>query len=261
MNIDFHTHGKLAKYLPFSKKYTTWHLTKAKDSILDAICLTEHFNTLGFEDLYNYIYEQATVDGDSLVIDDLRIFPGMEVDIKDVGHTLVLASFSDIMDIHQRLRPNRSEENFIEFGEFLEILRDYDHIFGAAHPFRDSSSIGSLSSGHLAHFDFVDLNGKDLARDFDLTLEKSKRFASMLNIPLVCGSDTHQALQFGSNWTFFYDDIKTLDDLRYNLEARNFEIGFSDYLQVQVQEAGLIKSCLKKVHDLGGDYVDLVVDR
>ena len=46
MYIDFLTHGKLAKKLPFSKEYTDWLLREAKEAGLDAICLTEHFNTL-----------------------------------------------------------------------------------------------------------------------------------------------------------------------------------------------------------------------
>ena len=48
MKIDFHTHGKLAKKLPFSKEYTDWLFREAQKSGLDALCLTEHFNTLGF---------------------------------------------------------------------------------------------------------------------------------------------------------------------------------------------------------------------
>ena len=45
MYVDFHTHGKLAKYLPFSINYTNWLLQEAKGTGLDAICLTEDFNT------------------------------------------------------------------------------------------------------------------------------------------------------------------------------------------------------------------------
>ena len=42
MYMDFHTHGKLAKYLPFSTEYTDWLLREARRAGLDAICLTEH---------------------------------------------------------------------------------------------------------------------------------------------------------------------------------------------------------------------------
>ena len=41
MFIDFHTHGKLAKKLPFSTEYTDWLMEEAGRAGLDAICLTD----------------------------------------------------------------------------------------------------------------------------------------------------------------------------------------------------------------------------
>lgn len=41
--------------MPFSVAYTNWLFQQAKQAGLDAICLTEHFNTLGFNELYSYI--------------------------------------------------------------------------------------------------------------------------------------------------------------------------------------------------------------
>ena len=55
MYFDFHTHGKLAKKLPFSTDYTDWLFDQAKRSGLDALCLTEHFNTLHFDEIYVYL--------------------------------------------------------------------------------------------------------------------------------------------------------------------------------------------------------------
>ena len=55
MKIDFHTHGKLAKKLPFSTAYTDWLFGEARRAGLDALCLTEHFNTLQFDELYGYL--------------------------------------------------------------------------------------------------------------------------------------------------------------------------------------------------------------
>ena len=77
MYIDFHTHGKLAKKLPFSGAYTDWLFREARRAGLDALCLTEHFNTLQFEEIYRYIQERADSDGDTLLFHGLRIFPGM----------------------------------------------------------------------------------------------------------------------------------------------------------------------------------------
>ena len=79
MYIDFHTHGKLAKYLPFSKKYTNNLFDEAKRAGLDAICLTEHFNTQEFDTLYSYVIKNSERDGDSLIFNGLRIFAGMEM--------------------------------------------------------------------------------------------------------------------------------------------------------------------------------------
>ena len=59
MKLDFHTHGKLAKRLPFSTQYTDWLFGEAKAAGLDALCLTEHFNTLQFDELYGYLLHQS----------------------------------------------------------------------------------------------------------------------------------------------------------------------------------------------------------
>ena len=67
MNLDFHTHGKLAKKLPFSTQYTDWLFDAAKAAGLDALCLTEHFNTLEFDRLYRYLQEKSRRAGDTLV--------------------------------------------------------------------------------------------------------------------------------------------------------------------------------------------------
>ena len=99
MFIDFHTHGKLAKKLPFSTEYTDWLLKEAKDSGLDAICLTEHFNTLQFDELYGYLMKKCRREEDTLVTSDgLRIFAGMETDINEGGHILSIGTPETILE-------------------------------------------------------------------------------------------------------------------------------------------------------------------
>ena len=76
MRFDFHTHGKLAKKLPFSTAYTDWLFREATGAGLDSLCLTEHFNTLQFADLYRYLDSVSTRVGDTLELEGgLRIFP------------------------------------------------------------------------------------------------------------------------------------------------------------------------------------------
>ena len=66
MRLDFHTHGKLAKKLPFSTAYTDWLFGEARRAGLDALCLTEHFNTLQFDELYGYLSSVSRPVGDTL---------------------------------------------------------------------------------------------------------------------------------------------------------------------------------------------------
>ena len=76
MRLDFHTHGKLAKKLPFSTAYTDWLFGEARRAGLDTLCLTEHFNTLQFADVYGYIASVSQRTGDALELENgLRISP------------------------------------------------------------------------------------------------------------------------------------------------------------------------------------------
>ena len=89
MKLDFHTHGKLAKRLPFSTQYTDWLFGEAKAAGLDALCLTEHFNTLQFDELYGYLSAKSTRRATRWCWENgLRVFPGMETDIAEGGHIL-----------------------------------------------------------------------------------------------------------------------------------------------------------------------------
>lgn len=112
MYIDFHTHGKLAKKLPFSKEYTDWLLREAKEAGLDAICLTEHFNTLQFDEVYGYLMEKCKREGDTLVTTEgLRVFTGMETDIAEGGHILSLGTPEHILGLNARLATYKEKGN------------------------------------------------------------------------------------------------------------------------------------------------------
>ena len=116
MYMDFHTHGKLAKYLPFSTEYTDWLLREARRSGLDAICLTEHFNTQQFDTLYGYIETRGENSGDAYVVEDaggLNIFHVMEPDIAEGGHVLCAGPMEAIREMNRRLHPPRQKTRSI----------------------------------------------------------------------------------------------------------------------------------------------------
>lgn len=260
MKIDFHTHAKLAKKLPFSHEYTDWLFREAKRSGLDALCLTEHFNTLGFQEVYRYIAGRCTREGDSLVTEDgFRIFPGMEVDIAEGGHTLVTGPLECILEMNERLEPHKTRETFLSFEEWSDMVKQYPVLFGAGHPYREGGHIPELPDELLDRFMFLDINGKDLARDCEGTWKRMREMSERLEKPLVAGSDTHQSFQYGCVYNVFENAVNTTDALYREIRKKKYRIEMSDDLAFKVETAGILKRSLKEIHALGGDYVSVLL--
>ena len=260
MKIDFHTHGKLAKKLPFSREYTDWLFREAQKSGLDALCLTEHFNTLGFQEVYRYISGRCSRDGDSLVTENgFRIFPGMETDIAEGGHTLIIGPMECILEMNRRLEPHKEKGSFLPFEKLAELVEEYPVIFGAGHPYREGGHIPELPQEMLEKFFFLDVNGKDLARDRYGTWEKMRALSRKLNRPLVAGSDTHQSFQYGCVCYFLVRTDSTVDGLAGEITKGAYEIRMSESLTFKVESAGILKRALKEIDALGGDYVSVLL--
>ena len=245
MRLDFHTHGKLAKKLPFSTAYTDWLFGEARRAGLDTLCLTEHFNTLQFADVYGYIASVSQRTGDALELENgLRIFPGMETDVAEGGHILSVGPLEAILELNRRLEPHKEKGNFLPFAQLMDLFDQYPVVVGCGHPFR--------AGGH------VDLNGKDLALDRDRTERLTYALGKELEIPVVSGSDTHQAVQYGCVTTVFERDVDTVPALYGEMTAGRYAIDLSDTAAFQVRTACLLKRSLKEIHALGGDYVAIL---
>lgn len=260
MIIDFHTHGKLAKYLEFSPAYTDWLFGAARRAGLDALCLTEHFNTQGFRQVYADISSRYPREGDAFDVNGLLVFPGMEVDIAEGGHTLVLGPMEDILSFNLALEPHKAKGSFLPFDELAAEVKRRDLHFGAGHPFRAPGHIPELSDEQLHAFEFVDLNGKDLSHDRTRTVEKTYAFAQRIgDVPVVSGSDTHQAFQYGCVTTRMDSCCTTYDELFEMVNARAYQIELADDLEFRVLTAATLKRALKEIDRLGGSYVDTIL--
>ena len=260
MKIDLHTHGKLAKKLPFSGEYTKWLLEEAVNAGLDAICLTEHFNTLEFQRIYEYVKEVCTKDGETYITEKgLRIFPGMEVDIAEGGHTLVIGAMESILEMNQRLEPHKEKGTFLPMEAWAQMVAEYPVVFGAGHPYRCGSNIPKLPLELQKKFDFIDMNGKDMAgfgaQNIPLLEEMKKR----LDIPVAAGSDTHQAFQYGCIYNDCDRTCRAGRELLEVLKEGSYHTVLSDYISFQVKTAGMLKRSLKAIHTLGGDYVEVLL--
>lgn len=259
MRLDFHTHGKLAKKLPFSTVYTDWLFGEARRAGLDALCLTEHFNTLHFDQLYGYLSSASCRREDVLELPNgLRIFPGMETDVAEGGHILSIGPLEAILELNRRLEPYKEKGQFLPFASLMDLLKEYPVLVGCAHPYRPGGHVPQLPQSQLRRLDFLDLNGKDLALDRARTEELTYALAKELHIPVVSGSDTHQAVQYGCISTVFARGCATVSELWGEMQAGRYTIEVADQAPFQVRAACLLKRALKEVHALGGDYVSLL---
>ena len=259
MKIDFHTHAKLAKYLPFSKEYTDWLFAEAVFAGLDAICLTEHFNTQGFTEIYQYVNNTYEKENDCYITENgLRIFPGMEVDIAEGGHTLVIGNMESILELNCRLEKNKEKEFFLNAKDWMEIAMEYDVILGAAHPYREGGNIPNLPDFILEQFQFIDYNGKDMITYGASNMERIFHLAEKINCPIVAGSDTHQSFQYGCIYNDFIEKQTKISLLRREMELENFKICISENAEFKVKSAGILKKALKVVDACGGDYISIL---
>ena len=259
MRFDFHTHGKLAKRLPFSTAYTDWLFGEARQAGLDALCLTEHFNTLQFEDLYAYLSSVSRPTGEALELENgLRIFPGMETDVAEGGHILSIGPMEAILEMNRQLQPHKEKGHFLPFAKLLDLFAEYPVLVGCGHPYRAPGHVPELPQEQLQRLSFLDLNGKDLALDRVRTEEKTYALGRQLGIPVVSGSDTHQAVQYGCVATVFENSVTSVSDLELEMEAGRYEIQLSDNAAFQVRTASLLKRSLKEIHALGGNYVSIL---
>ena len=262
MYLDFHTHGKLAKYLPFSTEYTDWLLGEAKAAGLDAICLTEHFNTQQFDTLYGYIAARGEKVGDAFVFEEmggLKVFPGMETDIAEGGHVLCAGPMEAIREMNRRLAPHKTRDAFLPAAELFALFDEYPVLVGAGHPFREGGHIPELPRELLDRFDFLDLNGKDIAENCARTEELTFGLGKELGKPVVAGSDTHQAVQYGCIRTCFEHDFDTFETMKAEIDAGRYSICIHPDAAFKVKTAGLLKRALKEIHALGGDYVSVLL--
>ncbi|MDL4841195.1 PHP domain-containing protein [Aquibacillus rhizosphaerae] len=248
MNIDFHSHVKISKKSKFMPEYFIEMMKEAKKSDLDALAMTEHFNTTRFQDIYDFLEAHYTYQNGYYNIDGLKLFPGIEVDIKEVGHILLIGSREDVLTIRNELSSNLKEENFISFNGLLDIAEEFNILKIGAHPFRESTPLFHLETDQLQRLDALDLNGKDLyAQGYESYSAKLTEFAQKVGLPIVGGSDTHQYLQYGSVINKLEKECETVDDLKICIHNSAYQVEVSPSLNIKVKSATLVKKLLKKL--------------
>src|SRR5690625_2285381 len=248
MRIDFHSHVKISKKSAFMPVYFEEMMKEAKESGLDAIAMTEHFNTDRFYDVYEYLANNHHYEHGYYLINGLKVFPGIEVDVKEIGHILLIGDRADIIEIRDLLEGHIDREKFIAFNDLLDLADQYNILKIGAHAFRESTPLYQHDPNQLRRLDALDLNGKDLySYGVAEYYKKIKVFADELGLPIVAGSDTHQFLQYGCVYNDLSRTCKTVAELKQQIKEAGYQIGISPNLDLKVKSATLVKKLMKKM--------------
>lgn len=248
MNIDFHNHVKISKKTDFSSEYFKEMMKEAKVAGLTALAMTEHFNTRRFMDIYTFLDKHYPYEQGYYAVEGIKLFPGIEVDVKEVGHILLIGKREDIIAIRGLLEGNTKEECFISFDDLMDIAEQYAVLKIGAHPFRESTPLHHLKVEQLRRLDALDLNGKDLhSQGIDIYKEKLSNFAENLQLPIVGGSDTHHFLQYGCVYNELAVECDTVEDLKDVIVSGQYRVHTSPDLHLKVKAATLTKKWMKRV--------------
>lgn len=246
MIIDLHTHVKLSKDTRFTLEYFQNSIQEAKLNGIEAIAMTEHFNTHRYHDIYDELDRQYKYQDDYYDVDGFKVFPGMEVDVDSGGHILVIGCRTSILELRTRLEPHTDPEHFVALEQLLDWCDELELLRIGAHPFRESNSLTQHDVSILKRLHAFDLNGKDLY-SYGLNMrDHVSELADKVGIPMVGGSDTHHPLQFGSVINRLDAHYSKIADLAACLQQGRYQIEVSPCLTTKVKAAKMVKKLLKE---------------
>lgn len=248
MKIDLHTHAKLSKASDFSPAYYEEMIQEALANGLDALALTEHFNTRNFYEVYEQLDRMFPYNGEYYEANGLKIFPGMEVDIQETGHILLIGKKEHILETRRQLDNYTEKGSFISFDALMDLAEALPLLKIGAHPFRETTPLHHLDRDQLLRLDAFDLNAKDMYQyGSEINHERVKHFANDLGKPVTAGSDTHQCLQYGSVYNELDKLCETAADLKAAILQGAYQLQVSDSLPIKVKASVMLKKLMKKI--------------
>lgn len=197
MKIDLHTHAKWSKGTDFSYGYYRSMMQAAGQAGLDAIALTEHFDTRGFHEMFRTLDRHCSSKQDYYWIEGVKVFPGIEVDVAEGGHILLIGTRAAITEIRCQLEPWIEPDAYIGLSRLLDLADAHDCLKIGAHPYREKNPLHHVQPELLARLDALDLNGRDLHHIGRHMTQRVTELAEKIGLPVVAGSDTHLPPQFG----------------------------------------------------------------
>ena len=247
MNMDFHVHGLLSKRKDFNKEFFMNEIYFAKSNGLNGIILCEHFNAKDFLNIYDFLEKNFTYEGDRYIVDDISVFPAMEVNIKNKGHVILTGDRDGIINLYDVLMEFREKDNLIELEELLDQADIFNLLKIGAHPCRRGHKLCNQPHELLKRLDALDLNGKDIFKKGEsVARDEVINLSQELGLNIITGSDSHTPLQLGGIYTRLNKECSTVKEIKDCIIKGEYTIEIKDELNFKIFSSKILKRYLLK---------------
>ena len=245
MTIDFHVHGKISKKFPFDNERFLLTINEAKEGGLEALAITEHCDAENFLQGYDFLENNYKLIEDYYDINGFKVFYGMEVTTEQMLDILIIGNPKLILELREKILGNLKEGEYIDINDLFAFSRLDEMLIILAHPYRRHEELPTLKTEVLNRFNAIEFNAKDLYNNgIEIMKNRVIELSNKLNIPIVCGSDTHHFIQVSSVKNVFHKDCGTIKEIKEQIELKNYNVEISQELNLRVKSAMIIKKLI-----------------
>lgn len=244
MKMDFHVHGSLSSKLNFDPKFFHQMISRASLVGLDAIALTDHFDAWDYPKIHHFLAERFPYYGDCYLVNGIKVFPGIEVEVDEGPHLLVIGGREDIAIFYKRLAGRFEPDKLISAREYFVKQAGLNTLSIFAHPVRPNREFRLVHPSYYPGFHGLDLNARDLYLIGEEVVSLVNLLSERYGIPVIAGSDTHHYLQLGSVVNKFHSTFDTIDELKSLISSQSYSILIDKDLNMNVAQAREKKKAL-----------------
>lgn len=245
MRIDLHVHGALSKQTGFDLELLREKMTVARERGLDAILLTEHFNIPGFATIYETLLDIFPFNGDYFSIENVRVFPGIEVNISEGSHLVAGGTLENILRLYDSLSNYRQKGQFCSAEIYFDKQAGMELLNVFAHPTRVPHQLHQLPERYYSNFDAFELNARDIYLYGRNIIRDMRTFSDKAGLPLVAGSDTHHPFQFGALFNEFHSKPESVSEIKKIIADGTYTLEVDDGAEEKVAAAIAAKKSMK----------------
>jgi predicted metal-dependent phosphoesterase TrpH len=246
MQVDLHFHAVLSKKIGFEPAFFQESVRQARRVGLDALAMTNHFNTPNFEGVYAYLDREYIYTGSYYDVDGVRLYPGIEVNVREGPHVVVLGEREAILAYHARFRHNMTPETYCSAHEVFDRQEGLRLLTVLAHPLRPGREITRIGARLYSRFHALELNARDLVLVGREIAARTERVAWEYGLPMIAGSDTHHYHQLGSVYNRFEPVFGSVIELADRIARGEYAVQIDGRIDRRVLRARTAKEALKR---------------